>query len=346
VNKSTNNLSTSQPLNPSSRASTRDNPSTPNLYPQPMPTCLCCHRKLNSSEKDYHTACATDLFGDRSVPVLDQSNADIEQLAAKWLHTHSAVTGVQPKLSLHWTKKSGAPRLTIVGTLEGQFILKTPYDHYPHMPELEALCMNMARACGIPTVPFGLIRLQDGALAYITHRIDRSGRKRIAMEDMCQLSERQTEHKYHGSHEQIAKLIAQHSNRTLLDLVRYYEVVLFSFLIGNNDMHLKNFSLFAPTVKNYELAPAYDLLATALLLPSDKEELALNLNGKKKRLKRIDFETAMAAQLPEKIIANLFERIANGMKVWPQLVRSSYVPASMKAEFPLLLLQKRKQLGL
>lgn len=310
-----------------------------------MNSCLSCHQPLGEHQELRHGSCTRNLFGKRATPLLEYSLKDIERIAADWLATHSNVTGVQPKLSLHWKREDGIPRLTVIGALEGEYILKVPYEKYPHMPELEALCMNMARACIIPTVPFGLIHLQDGALCYITRRIDRSESGKTAMEDMCQLSLRQTEDKYKGSHEQVAKLIQAYSARPLFDVVRFYETVLFSFLIGNNDMHLKNFSLYAPKKDEYKFTPAYDLISSQLLLPSDDEDLALNLNGRKKKLKRLDFEEALREYLTPKAIENLFKRIEEGTKKWPELIDNSFLPEGMKESFKVLIKGKRNQIG-
>ena len=153
--------------------------------------------------------------------------------------------------------------------------------------------MHMAEAAKIAVVPHSLIRFADGELCYITRRIDREhDGSKIAMEDMCQLTERLTEYKYKGSYEQIAKHIKKYSAVPQLDLVNYWEVVVFSWITGNSDMHLKNFSLYKSPM-GYCLTPAYDLLSTAIVMPEDKEEMALTLNGKKARIRRSDFEKSI-----------------------------------------------------
>lgn len=309
-------------------------------------SCLCCHTPLGAGEAGYHPRCARRLFGSATVPMLDSSTADLEELAAQWLATHATVTGVQPKLSLHWQRKNGMPRLTIVGAMEGQFILKMPYSPYPHMPEVEALCMNLASACGMPVAPFGLLRLKDDALCYITRRMDRAKSGKIAMEDLCQLSERLTEDKYKGSHEQVAKRIHELTGQARLSIVRYYEQVLFSFLIGNSDMHLKNFSLYAPGHAAYTITPAYDLVSSQLLMPTDTEELALALNGAKRNLQQGDFITAMDKLLPAAVRNKLFARIQRGMRKWPARIEASFLPAAMRADLHALIAGKAQQVGM
>lgn len=194
--------------------------------------------------------------------------------------------------------------------------------------------MHMAEAAGIKIVPHSLIRFADDELCYITRRVDRTKKgAKIAMEDMCQLSERLTEDKYKGSYERIAKLIRQHSSAPLLDVVNFWEVVLFSWLTGNADMHLKNFSLFRPA-NNYMLTPAYDLLSTALAMPEDDEELALTLNGKKKRIKREDFDKAMRdSGMDEKAIANLFARFSKVIPKWHELINASFLPTDLQEAY-------------
>ncbi|MDE7411755.1 MAG: HipA domain-containing protein, partial [Paramuribaculum sp.] len=187
-------------------------------------------------------------------------------------------------------------------------------------------------------VPHSLIRFADGELCYITRRIDRTKKgEKIAMEDMCQLSERLTEDKYKGSYERIANLIRQHSSAPLLDVVNFWEVVVFSWLTGNADMHLKNFSLFKP-MSNYMLTPAYDLLSTTIAMPEDEEELALTLNGKKKKLKREDFERAMRdSGMDDKAIANVFLKFSRALPKWKEVINESFLPVEKREELQALI---------
>lgn len=239
---------------------------------------------------------------------------------------------MQAKLSLDITRgHAGEPqRFTIVG-LWGRFILKPQTDRFANLPENEDLTMHMAEAAGIKTVPHSLIRFADGELCYITRRVDRTKKgDKIAMEDMCQLSERLTEDKYKGSYERIAKLIKQYSAAPLLDVVNFWEVVVFSWLTGNADMHLKNFSLYRPA-DNYMLTPAYDLLSTSIVMPDDDEELALTLNGKKKRIRRADFEKTMRdSGMDDKAISNLFARFPKAIPKWYDLIEESFLPDEMR----------------
>ncbi len=314
-----------------------------------MSSCLACHKPLALEDTQYHPACLA-AFWESDTPVLqlDYEASQINELAEENVAQRIIVTGVQPKLSMGFTKTGTEERLTIVGALNGRYILKPPYTEYPQMPELEALCMLLTQACGIETVPFLLLPLKSGELAYITRRIDRNAQgKKFAMEDACQFNERMTEHKYRGSYEQIAKGIIAYSKNPLKDVVHFYEQVIVSFLIGNNDMHLKNFSLIAKEPNTYELTPAYDMIAAQLLLPDDKDDLALNLNGKKRKLKRSDFNQAMRkAHIPEKAIENLWKRIEKGMREWPGLIDHSFLSQERKEDFKELINNKITRLEL
>lgn len=300
-----------------------------------MNKCLYCYKPLIEGEVDYHKACARKIFESANVPILPYTRANIKELAREIVSASTTVTGVQAKLSLDLSRSNaGEPqRFTIVG-LWGRFILKPQTDRYANLPENEDLTMRMAETVGIKTVPHSLMRFADGELCYITRRIDRTKNGgKIAMEDMCQLSERLTEDKYKGSYERVAKLIHKYSAAPLLDIVNFWEIVLFSWLTGNADMHLKNFSLFRPT-KNYMLAPAYDLLSTSIVLPEDDEELALTLNGKKKRIKRADFEKAMRdSEMDEKAITNLFNRFSKAIPKWHELIDMSFLPAELQETY-------------
>ena len=297
--------------------------------------CLHCYKPLSDGEVDYHKGCARRIFESAIVPVLPYTRANIKELAREIVAASTTVTGVQAKLSLDVSRgKAGdAQRFTIVG-LWGKYILKPQTDRFANLPENEDLTMHMAEAAGIKTVPHSLIRFADGELCYITRRIDRTRQGgKIAMEDMCQLSERLTEDKYKCSYERIAKLIRQHSAAPLLDVVNFWEVVVFSWLTGNADMHLKNFSLYRPA-DNYMLAPAYDLLSTALAMPEDDEELALTLNGKKKRIRRDDFEKAMRENgMKDNAIAKLFDRFSKSVPKWHGLINESFLPKELQKAY-------------
>ncbi|WP_282148404.1 HipA domain-containing protein [Algibacter lectus] len=314
-----------------------------------MKYCLACHKKLNKGDKNYHQKCLADFWQEDTPALeLDYELSQIEDLAKENVAKRIIVTGVQPKLSLGFTEENTQRRLTIVGALNGRYILKPPFQLYPQMPEIEALSMLLTQSCGIATVPFLLIPLKDGSLAYLTKRIDRnSNGEKYSMEDACQFTERLTEHKYRGSYEQIAKGILRYAQNPLLETVKFYQQVIVSFLIGNNDMHLKNFSIIANDNKHYELSPAYDMVAVKLLIPEDQEELALNLNGKKRKLKREDFNEAMLkAHIPEKAIENLWKRIEKGMGNWGALIDNSFLTEENKSMLSTLIKKRFQQIGL
>ena len=151
------------------------------------------------------------------------------------------------------------------------------------------------------------------------------------MEDMCQLTEKLTEQKYRGSYEQIAKAIAKYSVNPGLDIINFFEQLLFSFLSGNSDMHLKNFSLIKLPGRGYVLSPAYDLVATALVYPADKEDLALTLNGKKKKINRNDFITAFRTlDLDPKQQENIFRKMMNAKAAWMDFIGISFLRDEFK----------------
>lgn len=261
-----------------------------------MCKCLYCYKPLEEGQEDFHPQCAKKFFGVEETPTFEYRHEDLDELAEQVIRAQTALTGVQPKLSLNLDKHEGSSRLTIVG-LWGDYIFKPQTDNYPQLPENEDLTMHLAEAAKISVVPHSLIRLADGRLGYITKRIDRTtdGQK-IDMEDMCQLTLHPTEYKYRSSYEQIAKAIMQHCDTPKLALVNYMQLLLFCFVTGNNDMHLKNFSLYRPA-DSYQLAPAYDLVNVSIANPNDKEELALTLSGRKNKLQLDHFLHAAATML-------------------------------------------------
>ena len=298
-----------------------------------MNRCLYCYKELGEGHKDFHPNCARKFFGTADAPLLEYRREDLDALAAQVIQAQTSLTGVQPKLSLNLYKHEGSNRLTIVG-LWGDFIFKPQTDTYPELPENEDLTMHMAEVARIKVVPHSLIRLADSTLGYITHRIDRTKKgEKIDMEDLCQLTLHPTEYKYKSSCEQIAKTIVAYSSMPKLDLVNFMQVLLFSFITGNNDMHLKNFSLYRPK-RLYQLTPAYDLLNVAIVNPKDKEELALTLNGKKSRLKLSDFLKASATMGIEKnVTMQLIASMKNALPAWAELINNSFLSKDMKEAY-------------
>ncbi len=259
------------------------------------------------------------------------------------IHSQTTLTGVQAKLSLDINKggRNESTRFTIVG-LWGQYILKPQTDTFAHLPELEDLTMHLAEVAKIKVVPHSLIRFADGELCYITRRIDRTADGgKLPMEDMCQLTERLTEYKYKGSYEQIAKAIMRFSSIPELDMVNYWEQVVFSWITGNADMHLKNFSLYSRANGKYTLTPAYDMLSTALVMPEDTEELALTLNGKKRKIKKSDFVSSMLGLgMKEKVVENIFGKFVKVKEQWFELIDISFIPDEMKGKYKNIITEK------
>lgn len=298
-----------------------------------MCKCLYCYKELEEGQKDFHPGCARKFFGTSDAPLLEYRREDLDALAAQVIQAQTSLTGVQPKLSLNLHKHEGRNRLTIVG-LWGDFIFKPQTDAYPELPENEDLTMHMAEAARIKVVPHSLIRLADGSLGYITRRIDRTKKgEKIDMEDMCQLTLHPTEYKYKSSCEQIAKAIAAYSSTPRLDLVNFMQVLLFSFVTGNNDMHLKNFSLYRPKAL-YQLSPAYDLLNVAIVNPKDKEEMALSINGKKARIQLADFlKSSDTMGIEQRVTLGLIDGLRKAMPAWIDLINDSFLSDDMKQNY-------------
>ena len=299
-----------------------------------MCKCLFCYKELNEGERDFHARCARKFFDTTTAPSMDYTQKDMDRLAEQIIRSQTTLTGVQPKLSLNLQKHEGSQRLTVVG-LWGAYIFKPQTAGYPELPENENLTMHLAEIAGINTAKHSLIRLADNSLGYLTRRMDRDEKgNKLAMEDFCQLTERQTEYKYRSSYEQVAKAIAKFSSVPGLDLVNFYEIVMFCWLTGNNDMHLKNFSLLSQKRGDYELSPAYDLLNVAIANPNDKEELALTLNGKKSRITRNDFmEAAGKSGVSEVIVKRLISNFEKCVPVWVQKIDESFLSNDMKDKY-------------
>lgn len=308
-----------------------------------MNRCLCCYKPLNAGEIDFHKRCAKRMFGSNIAPTLPYTRKEINKLAQVVVEKHTTITGVQAKLSmdLEHDAAGNSQRLTIVGVM-GRYILKPQTERFTCLPEIEDLTMHLAEIARIETVPHSLIRFADGELNYITRRIDRTddGGK-YAMEDFCQISEHLTEHKYNGSYEMIALLIKKHSATPLLDLANFWQQVVLSWIVGNADMHLKNFSLISHKKGTYNLSPTYDQVSTAIVMPEDTEELALSLNGWKKKLMRSDFMEGMITSGMDIVVANrILDRFHSYQKKWNETIDNSFITEEQKQQLKALISQR------
>ncbi len=298
--------------------------------------CLCCGKPVTHphTSDGWHLSCIRRFFGTKVVPHLQLNDEVIMSLAEKSVARGFTVPGVQKKLSLHLSREGNA-RLTLVDYPTG-YILKPQVQEFTALPESEHLVMLMAEAGGLSVVPHALIRIGQ-QYAYITKRVDRDMSVDppglFAMEDFCQLSLRLTQDKYKGSYEQCTKVIRQYSCRPGLDLSELFLRLVFSFLTGNSDMHLKNFSLMetAPKSREFSLSPAYDLLPVNVIMPEDREELALQLDGKKSNLKKKNFlsfadHTGLPRSAAEAMIRSMLQKLPR----WKQLCEDSFLPPEMK----------------
>jgi serine/threonine-protein kinase HipA len=305
--------------------------------------CLYCYETLIEREIDFHQNCSKKFFGSKTPPFLELDKNRVEELAIESLKRKITVPGVQPKLSLDLLKNSeGQYRLTIIGLL-GKFILKPPFDAYPEMPELEDLTMHMAELLKIKTAEHTLIKLRSGELSYLSKRFDRTKKDKLHVEDMAQLTETLAENKYRGSMEKIGKIILKFSAYPGIDIIRFFELTLFSFITGNSDMHLKNFSLIRNEEDEIVISPAYDLLATKLLLPNDEEDLALTLNGKKSNFSKKDFdEFSENLGINKSALKKIYEKFEQSFEDFYELINKSFLSDDMKEKYIDLLKERKK----
>lgn len=315
-----------------------------------MSKCLFCYGQLEEGESHFHASCARKFFGTAEVPSLPYSRDNMSELARRVIRTSASVTGVQAKMSLDLDRgeKNEPPRFTIVG-LWGRYIFKPQSAQYRCLPELEDVTMKMASAAGIRTVEHTLIPMADGELGYLTKRIDRDAKgSKISMLDMCQLSNRLTEHKYFGTYPQLADTVKRYSSAPMLDVQRFWEVVVFSWITGNSDMHCKNFSLIDMGGREYTLAPAYDLLPVVLADPQDTEEMAMTLTigGEKRGFDKDSFllameESGLARPVSEKMIG----RLRDSFPKWTALINGSFLPEDLKKAYIQLLNERLNKIG-
>lgn len=283
----------------------------------------------------------------RNLPALAllEFNAEQQRLEAIHRAGKMSIQGVQLKLSVVLRVKEGRFEVVDRG---GRYILKPPSSDFPELPENEDLTMRMAAAAGIEVPIHGLIRSVDGSLTFFIKRFDREGRDRLPVEDFAQLSGESRDTKYDSSMEKVAGVIEQFCTFPALERVKLFARTLFSFLVGNEDMHLKNFSLITRDEK-VELAPAYDFLNTTLALKAAKEEMALPIRGKKSRLTRKDLVNYFARerlQLNERILSDVLSRFAKAMPVWRELLDQSFLSVEGRKKYAALLTERGARMQL
>lgn len=312
-----------------------------------MRKCLYCYKSLDKIyEGDYHPKCVKVFYGTEHAPILPYQLSEMEKLAKESAELSITVPGVQPKLSLGWIKKEleneHQGRLTIMDALEGNYILKPQNALYPQMPENEHLSMKLAALFKIDIVPVNMIRLASGELCFITKRIDRNpdGSKNH-MIDFLQILE--LEDKYKGTMETIGKTIGELSANTVWDKLRFFELTVFNYIIGNNDMHLKNFSMWLSD-QLWTLSPAYDLLNVKIILPKDKEDTALMLGGKKMNFSKSYFDRfANVLKLNEKQINAVYKRLVKWLPEATQLIDISFLTEENRIAYTNLVTKRVKQ---
>ena len=302
--------------------------------------CLCCGKPIkdNNESSGWHKTCIKKFFTTTVIPEIEITDSVLEELAKESTNKGYTIPGVQKKLSLHLSKEV-YPRLTVVNYPTG-YILKPQVKEFRALPEAEHIVMSMADKAKIRTVPHALVKNKD-SYAYITKRIDRvfskdSNVKMFAMEDFCQLDLRLTQDKYKGSCERCGNIIKKYSSRSGLDMSELFYRLVFSFIVGNSDMHLKNFSLIESESGSgeYHLSPAYDLLPVNVIIPEDKEEFALPINGKKRNIHRKDFLIFAAGCGIAKLAAEkMIEQLISMVPIFIEMCCNSLMPQDMKEAF-------------
>lgn len=291
-------------------------------------------------------------YSDEGLKLLSKSLKNLEDFPysamqqiemAQDLALKLSIQGVQPKLSVRLVVKSS--RFEIVEKL-GSFIVKPPHHLYEELPQNEDLTMKLAHLCAIEVPLHGLMYNKDQTLSYFIKRFDRaSKKKKIPVEDFSQLMGFDRDTKYSASLEKTIPLIDSFCTFPILEKQKFFKLIIFNFLIGNEDMHLKNYSLI--TVDGItKISPAYDLINTTLVLKAT-EETALSLNGKKSNLKKRDFVDYLAKERLNLSIAAIDEVLAdfnNAFTSWSALIDSSFLSSNKKKLYKELIDQRRKKI--
>ncbi|HUZ17683.1 MAG TPA: HipA domain-containing protein [Spirochaetia bacterium] len=257
-----------------------------------------------------------------------------------------SIQGVQPKLSARLDVSGGRLELVERG---GTYIIKPQNDRFPELPENEDVTMRLAASAGLE-VPFhGLVYAKDGSFSYVIRRFDRIGRaQKVAVEDFAQLAGLSRDTKYASTMERVADLVNRFTSFPAVERVKFFALTLFSFLVGNEDLHLKNFSIMTQDSVS-SLSPAYDLLSTTIALPNAAEELALPLRGKKRGITRGDLVAYFAQErlgLNDATVEGVLERFRAAIDRWRTLIRRSFLSESRKEAYLQLLDERLTRIAL
>jgi serine/threonine-protein kinase HipA len=301
--------------------------------------CWACLKNV-TDEVRYHPKCLRELFGIARVPVVDVELAKLHTLALAMVG-HTSLSGIQRKVSMSLESEARTLRVAAEG---GHFILKPEAQTFPYLPENEHVTMRLAEAVGIEIPPCALVELKDGSRAYIVRRFDRTtDGKKLLQEDFCQLAVRSPKDKYTGSAELCVKLLLRHASAPVVEAQRLFRLFVFVWWTGNGDMHLKNFSLLRHLDGHYRLSPAYDLLATRLVIPDD--ELALTIAGKPKNLSRRNWlDLATRCTLPKRAAERVLAEIGDAADDASELIAASLLPHTMKQEYDALVRERAEAL--
>jgi serine/threonine-protein kinase HipA len=288
--------------------------------------CLACLDSLGSdAAAETHAKCARALFGTSSVPPIEL-DPDRLYLFGQEMAGRITLSGVQSKVALGWHQRTLRVRAE-----DSAFILKPQSNAFPQLPENEHVCLLLAKILRLDVARAGLVRLRNGSLALVARRFDRrDDGSRVPMEDFCQLVEKLPRDKYDGSAELCARIVRRYSSEPGVDLLRVFRQVLFSWWIGNGDLHLKNLALLTATPGMPKLSPAYDLLSTGTVIPGDA--LALPVGGKRSRLDRTDWIAfaeycGLGARLADREIDGLLAGEAAAL----ELVETSFLDGELRA---------------
>lgn len=303
--------------------------------------CLICLRSTKG-QTGYHAACGKALFGSTLVPKITLEDGMV-LTAGLAMAGKTSLSGAQKKISV---RVSGDRSTLQVATSGGRYILKPPNDVYRNLPEVEHTTMQLAKVSGIDVAINGLIKLDDGRFAYLTQRFDRvSDGSKIRQEDFCQLAMMRPSQKYKGSAELCFRIIKQFASEPGVGVRQLFNQLLFSWWVGNGDLHLKNLSLLVDAKGIVKLTPAYDLVCTRLVIPDDND-LAMPMCGRNQKIRRATWlKLADYAGIPRKAAERVMANQVNALSKSIETIEHSFIDTNMKSQLKELLVAQTEILA-
>lgn len=310
-----------------------------------MKRCGICGKEIKRGKNPkYHPICIKRTFGSGYLPEVAVSPEDFSKKKEE-VRDKFSIASVQPRLQLVLNRRR--KQLEPVGQFgflqdTGDFILKSAMSSFPHAPEIEKICMTAASLYGIETPHHCLVRLEDYSTAYLVRRYDRRENQTLTQKSIREILGR--DNKYMGDLLDAGKVVRRLSEFPGLAVQYFFERLVFSFVVGHDDLHLDSFNMLYDGDGPPRLAPATGIISNKLLLPNS-DDFAMSANGKVNGLRGHHFrKMAKPLRIPAKAYSRMVLRFYKQKRVIGRLIKESALTTEQKVKFSEIVNERFKRL--